>query len=208
MSKFKSTLFLITLLASSFAGLSCARSESASNDEVVVLDTNYGRIVMQFYQQEAPRHTANFKKLAKEGFFDGTKIHQIVRFQGNTLGIMAGDPTTKHPDRSEWGKNPPELATVPAEYNPNLRHVRGIIAAMTKPSEPDTHTSQFVICTAEAPALDDQKLSIFARVLEGMNVVDSIVRAPTWPRTLVLRDPVVINKAYVTRLDALHSESR
>ncbi len=207
-SKLRSTLLLIALLAAALASGACAGSKSASNDEVVVLDTNYGQIVIQFYQQEAPLHAANFKELAKQGFFDGTKFHQIVRYQGNTLGVMGGDPTTKREDTSQWGKDYPDLPTVASEYNAKFKHVRGIVAAVTRPGEPDTHTSQFVICATEAPALDEQKLTIFARVLEGQNVVDSIVRAPTWPRTPMPRDPVVINKAYVTKLDALHPESR
>ncbi|HKY03913.1 MAG TPA: peptidylprolyl isomerase [Blastocatellia bacterium] len=208
MSNHKSTLLLITLLAAALASVACASSKSASNDEVVVLDTNYGQIVIQFYRQEAPRHTANFKELAKQGFFDGTKFHQIIRYQGNTLGVLGGDPTTKRASMSEWGKDYPEQSTVAAEYNPKLKHVRGIITAATRPGEPDTHTSQFVICVAEAPMLDEQKLSIFARVLEGMNVVDSIVRAPTWPKTQTPRDPVVVNKAYVTKLDALDAGAK
>src|SRR5215467_19424 len=67
-----STVFVIVSLTSFGCKISSA------SDDVAVLETNYGRIVIEFLPQEAPKNVANFEELARDGFFDGTKFHRIV----------------------------------------------------------------------------------------------------------------------------------
>src|SRR3712207_2101512 len=93
------TAWLAALLLTS---LSC-RGSAGARDELAVLETNYGRIVMEFFPEDAPGHVARFKQLAREGFYDGTRITRIVKNQsGRSVGFQGGDPTTKNPDKSTW----------------------------------------------------------------------------------------------------------
>jgi len=89
--------------------------------------------------------------------------------------IQGGDPNSKDKPREMWGFGDPSQTTVPAEFS-NLKHKRGIISAARKP-DPNSATSQFFICVADAPHLDGQ-YSIFGEVVEGMEVVDKIVKMP------------------------------
>ena len=52
---------------------------AADTDEVAVVQTTLGKIVIEFYDQDAPKTVANFKKLAKSGFYDGTTFHRVIR---------------------------------------------------------------------------------------------------------------------------------
>src|SRR5262245_60676515 len=67
------------LVISSWSCGGGAATDPGDPNEVAVLDTNYGRIVLEFYSKEAPRHVANFKSLARQNFYDGTKFHRLVR---------------------------------------------------------------------------------------------------------------------------------
>jgi len=77
-------------------------------------------------------------------------------------------------------------------------HDRGIVSAARRPDDVNSATSQFFICLTRQPGFDGQ-YSIFGRVIDGMNVVDSIARAPMEGKTDRPRDPVVVNRAYVVK---------
>ena len=83
------------------------------DEEVAVLDTDFGNIKIRFYTDVAPKHVENFKKLAREGFYDGLAFHRIIP---NGI-IQGGDPTTRGNDRALWGRGEPGQPTVPAEFN-------------------------------------------------------------------------------------------
>jgi cyclophilin family peptidyl-prolyl cis-trans isomerase len=180
-----------------FSLLSCT-PDPGSPDEVAVLETSYGRIVIEFYPAEAPRHVANFKRLARDGFFDGMKFHRLLVDKGVPVAIQSGNPNTIAGDPSTWETGQSTLPAVRAEYSDKLRHVRGVVSAARKQDQPDSHTSQFFICVSNYPAWDGQ-YSIFGKVIDGMNVVDSIVRAPVVKNTERPADPVTLKKVYITR---------
>jgi cyclophilin family peptidyl-prolyl cis-trans isomerase len=187
-------LFLVTILSLILS--SCASKEV--DDEVAVLETNYGRIVIEFLPKVAPKHVDNFKSLAKEGFYDGTKFHRIVKDKTTKPNaIQGGDPNTINGDPSIWGQGQRGQKTVPAEFS-QLKHIRGIVSAARRSDDINSATSQFFICVAPQPSFDNQ-YSIFGRVIEGMNVVDSIALAPTEPKSERPTDPVVVNHAYVVK---------
>src|SRR5215813_5994829 len=186
-------LLLLTIL--SLASSSCGRK--TVDDEVGVLETNYGRIVIEFLPKFAPKHVENFKSLAREGFYDGTKFHRIVRDKNKPIAIQGGDPNTINGEPSIWGQGQRGQKTVPAEFS-KLKHVRGIVSAARRSDDINSATSQFFICVAPQPTFDNQ-YSIFGRVIEGMNVVDSIALAPTEPKSERPIDPVVVNRAYVVK---------
>ena len=188
--------FLFVVLGS----LSCGRN-TARDDEVAVIETNYGRVVVELYPKFAPKHVDNFKTLAEQGFYDGTRIHRIVKDKtGHQIAVQGGDPNTISGDPSTWGRGQPAQPTVKAEFSTNLKHERGILSAARR-DDVNSATSQFFICLAPMPQFDGN-YSIFGKVIEGMNVVDSIARAPVFSNTERPVDPVVVSKVYLTTRDA------
>ena len=188
---------MLCLLASAallFSSASCGnKAATVDNSEVAVIDTNYGTIVIEFFPEAAPRHVENFKELVRENFYDGTKFHRLVKNQSRPIAIQGGDPNTISGDPSTWGQGQPGQKTVPAEFSRTLMHERGTVSAARTGDNVNSATSQFFICTAPNPAWNGN-YSIFGKVVEGMNVVDSIARAPVLPGTDRPADPVVVNK--------------
>ena len=185
-----SVLFCMLCVAS----VGCKNSAS---DEVAVLETNYGRIVMEFLPNDAPKNVENFIELTRDGFYDGTKFHRIVG-KAKVIAIQGGDPNTISGDPSTWGDGQPGQRKVQAEFSKTLKHVRGIVSMARRGNDDNSATSQFFICVAPE-AQWDGKYTIFGRVIDGMNVVDSIAHAPVWPNTDRPMDPVTITKATIQK---------
>jgi cyclophilin family peptidyl-prolyl cis-trans isomerase len=141
-------------------------SDSTPN-EVAVLHTNLGDITLRFFPDKAPNHVENFKKLAREGFYDGTKFHRVIP----GFMIQGGDPNSKSDDRSRHGMGGPGHH-VNQEFN-DTRHVRGILSA-ARSSDPNSAGSQFFIMVATSTHLDGQ-YTAYGEVTDGMEVVDKIV---------------------------------
>ncbi len=150
-----------------------APAESAGDPaaDVAVLNTSEGPMVVAFWPEVAPGTVENFKKLAREGFFDGTCFHRVV--QG--FMIQGGDPLTKHAGHERlWGSGDPGYS-IKAEFNARP-HVRGVIS-MARSADPDSAGSQFFICLAEAPFLDGQ-YTAFGQLVRGDDVLGRIGEAP------------------------------
>ncbi len=130
-----------------------------------------GKIVIELYPDVAPKHVHNFDSLVSIGFYNGTAFHRVIP----GFMIQGGDPNSKTEPREKWGYGQPGQTTVPAEFS-KLQHKRGIISA-ARATDPNSATSQFFICVADAPFLDG-KYSIFGDVVSGMDVVDKIVNSP------------------------------
>ncbi|CUS39565.1 Peptidyl-prolyl cis-trans isomerase [Candidatus Nitrospira nitrosa] len=126
-----------------------------------------GDIMLKFFSDVAPGHVANFIKLSKEGFYDGTTFHRVIP----GFMIQGGDPNSKSPDRSSHGMGGPGYK-VKAEFN-STPHKRGIVS-MARANDPDSAGSQFFICVADANFLDWQ-YTVFGEVVSGMDVADKIV---------------------------------
>ena len=94
---------------------------AADTDQVVVVETKLGKIVIEFYDKDAPKTVANFIKLAKQGFYDGTTFHRVIP----GFMIQGGDPNSKSADRSTHGTGGPGY-TVEAEIKRD--HTRGTVA--------------------------------------------------------------------------------
>ena len=92
-------------------------------DEVAVITTNHGQMVVEFWPDVAPKTVENFKKLAREGFYNGTAFHRVIR----GFMIQGGDPLTKdNSNESRWGTGDPGYK-IKAEFN-DTAHVRGILS--------------------------------------------------------------------------------
>src|SRR6266478_1306856 len=141
-------------------------------NEVAAIKTTAGDIVIEFWPEAAPQTVENFKKLARQGFYDGTAFHRIVK----GFMIQGGDPLTKDA-KSEglWGTGGPGYR-IKAEFNGHS-HVRGVIS-MARSQDPDSAGSQFFICLADAKFLDRQ-YTAFGKVIKGDDVLGKLGETPT-----------------------------
>jgi len=143
---------------------------NASN-EVAVIKTSEGDMVVQFWNDAAPNTIENFKKLARSGFYDGTIFHRIVK----RFMIQGGDPNSKDPAKeSSYGEGGPGYK-IKAEFN-DRSHERGVIS-MARSSDPDSAGSQFFICLASVPRLDHQ-YTTFGKLIKGDDVLGRIGDTP------------------------------
>jgi cyclophilin family peptidyl-prolyl cis-trans isomerase len=155
----------------------------------VRLNTSKGAIVVGLYSDRAPRHVENFLKLAREGYYTGTKFHRVVRGQM----ILGGDPNTVSGAPESWGLGGPE-SKLELELDPRLRHFKGALAAWRPEGAESSHGSQFFIDTGAQHALDG-KAVVFGRVLEGeatLEVIESGAVVEDVPQ-----DPAVIESVEV-----------
>jgi peptidyl-prolyl cis-trans isomerase B (cyclophilin B) len=143
---------------------------NASN-EVAVIKTSEGEMVVQFWTDAAPNTIENFKKLAREGFYDGTIFHRIVK----GFMIQGGDPNSKDPAKeNSYGEGGPSYK-IKAEFNDHS-HQRGVIS-MARSSDPDSAGSQFFICLAPVARLDHQ-YTTFGKLIKGADVLEKIGDTP------------------------------
>ncbi len=138
----------------------------------VILHTSKGDITIEMMERDAPKTVANFVKLAKAGFYDGTKFHRVIK----GFMIQGGDPQTKNDAlMARWGTGDPGYK-FEDEIHANNRNDVGTIAMAN--SGPNTNGSQFFINTAANHFLDT-KHTVFGRVTQGMDVVNAIQDAAT-----------------------------
>ena len=143
---------------------------NASN-EVAVIRTSEGDMVVRFWNDAAPNTIENFKKLARSGFYDGTIFHRVVK----GFMIQGGDPNSKDPAKeNKYGEGGPGYK-IKAEFN-NHSHERGVISMAREPN-PDSAGSQFFICLAPVTRLDHQ-YTTFGKLSKGNDVLDKIGEAP------------------------------
>lgn len=121
-------------------------SMSQGNETLVRLETTQGNITLKLYD-ETPKHRDNFIKLVKDGVYDSTLFHRVIR----NFMIQAGDPQSKTASDTAMLGNGDVGYTVPAEFNPKFFHKRGVLAAARQGDEvnPDRESSgcQFYIVT-------------------------------------------------------------
>ena len=139
--------------------------ETKTENTMITLNTNYGDIVIELYREDAPKTVANFLKLAKEGFYSGTKFHRVIR----GFMIQGGDPNSKDDDWSNDGQGGPGYS-FEDEFNDH-KLVRGSLAMAN--SGPNTNGSQFFIVTGASTPWLDGKHTNFGQVIRGM---DDVVR--------------------------------
>ncbi|HEV8131370.1 MAG TPA: peptidylprolyl isomerase [Acidobacteriota bacterium] len=143
-----------------------------SPDDVALLTTDKGRIVIRFFQQDAPKTVANFKRLARSAFYNRTTFHRVAP---GTL-IQGGDPLSK--DNNPWNDGAGNSGEfIPFERN-NHKHVRGAVA-MARGEALDSASCQFFIVLKRMPQWDGQYV-VFGEVIDGLDVADQISRVRTY----------------------------
>src|SRR5438128_10807490 len=143
-----------------------------SDSEVAVIKTSEGEMVVEFWPEVAPKTVENFKKLAREGFYDGTAFDRVIK----GFMIQGGDPLTKdESQQNRWGTGGPGYK-VKAEFN-GKSHVRGVLS-MARSQDPNSAGSQFFICHGDPKFLDHQYTG-FGKLIKGDDVLEKIATTPT-----------------------------
>jgi peptidyl-prolyl cis-trans isomerase B (cyclophilin B) len=177
---FAFALLLIALPIQSFA---------QSDDKLVILETSQGKIVIEFFPNDAPNHVKNFMNLTESEFYDGVIFHRVIP----GFMIQGGDPNTKNPDTSTWGQGGPGTS-VDAEFN-SIKHDRGIVS-MARSQNPNSAGSQFFIVHQNSNFLDKQ-YTVFGRIVtdESFETLDKIASLEIGPRDI----PVNIDEVKITK---------
>lgn len=169
-----------------------AKELRTPDKELVVIQTNLGTMRVQLFPKAAPKMVAHFKKLVREGFYNGTKFHRVIP----NFMIQGGDVMSKQADKSKWGTGRANEETVPAEFHAELHHVPGIFSAARKP-DPNSASTQFFVVVGNASWLDGQ-YTIFGEVADAasLEVAKKISELPRDPADHPVSD-VVMQKVYI-----------
>ena len=140
---------------------------SNTTNEVAVIKTVAGDMVIEFWPDVAPKTVENFKTLAKKGFYDGTAFHRIIK----GFMVQGGDPLTKDDTKqNRWGTGDPGYK-IKAEFN-ERSHKRGVIS-MARSQDPDSAGSQFFICHGD-PSFLDRQYTAFGKLIQGDDVLEKL----------------------------------
>ena len=192
------------LIAAAFLAATFAVSASAANPQVE-FDTTAGKIRIELYPDAAPKTVANFLDYVKAKHYDGTQFHRVI------AGFMVqGGGFT--PDFKQKPTKPPIAIESEQSSKAGLLNVPGTVA-MARTGDPNSASSQFFINVADNKFLNFKSAdpqgygyTVFGKVIEGMDVVDKIAKAPKGvtdalppgidPKS-VPTEKVVVNKAFV-----------
>jgi len=202
--KVKLSILLAVLLSSALFAAEEKKEENRpmnASNEVAVIKTNEGAMVVQFWTDAAPNTIENFKKLARSGFYDGTIFHRIVK----GFMIQGGDPNSKDPGKeSRYGEGGPGYK-IKAEFNDHS-HQRGVISMAREP-DPDSAGSQFFICLAPVPRLDGE-YTTFGKLIKGDDVLQKIGDTPVTRNSVGESSKptkrVVIESVKIVPADSIH----
>src|SRR5438105_2723502 len=170
----KMSILAVLLLGSALFAAEEKKEESSpvnAGNEVAIIKTSEGDMIVQFWADAAPNTIENFKKLARSAFYNGTIFHRIVK----GFMIQGGDPNSKDPAKeNRYGEGGPGYK-VKAEFNDHS-HERGVISMAREP-DPDSAGSQFFICLGPVPRLDHQ-YTTFGKLIKGDDVLGKIGDTP------------------------------
>ena len=185
-------LFLIILISAAFLSFACDKktnSKTNSNStaeikkgvapvadaEIAVIELEnsaaFGTIKIELYSNIAPKMVAQFKELAKEGVYNGVSFHRI-----NQSVIQTGDPNSKDNNPNNDGQGGSDKPNVPAEFS-DILYDTGIVGA-ARGQDNNSANSQFFITLRRESGFDN-RYTIFGKVIEGMNNVNTIAGTPT-----------------------------
>ncbi len=164
---------LFTLFFAFTFGLMAHAQSKSEKEEVVIIKTNFGEIVLVLYD-ETPLHKENFLKLVKSGFYDSTSFHRIIK----NFMIQGGDPNSKDADSTNDGQGGPGY-TIPAEFNPKFRHIQGAVAAARmgdqgNPNKESSGSQFYIVENKTGTHFLDNNYTVFGQVIKGLEVVETI----------------------------------
>src|ERR1700755_1894129 len=175
-----------------FAALLCAAPAIAQplpanldKANAIVIDTTKGRIVFKLRTDLAPNHAERIKQLAREGYYNNVPFHRVMD------GFMAQTGDGQNFNGTGGSKCPnlkAEFSTVPFK--------RGIVGMARRGDSVDSANSQFFIMFGDAPSLDGQ-YTVVGEVVQGMDVVDKLKKAPAGSGSGTVTDPDKMVKVQV-----------
>ena len=138
----------------------------------MILKLKTGDVKIELFSDVAPKHVERIKKLANDGLYNNVVFHRVIDgFMAQTGDVKFGNSSSKDFDLRRAGMGGSDLPDLPAEFN-DLPHEKGTVS-MARSSDPNSANSQFFICFKAAPFLD-RNYTVFGKVIEGMEHVDSI----------------------------------
>ena len=168
-------IILLTLLV---IGVLFMTIEKENN--VAVISTNFGDMVVELYPDIAPMHVESFMALINEEYFNGTTFHRVIP----GFMIQGGDPNSRNENRATHGtggragkffglgnEEDPSTWLIPQEFS-NTPHVKGILS-MARTNDPNSASSQFFVCHDNANFLDNN-YTVFGKVIDGLDIIDQI----------------------------------
>jgi len=149
-------------------------------NDVAVISTNFGDMVVEFYPDIAPMHVDSFIALINEEYFNGTTFHRVIP----GFMIQGGDPNSRNENRATHGtggragkffglgnEENPSTWLIPQEFS-DTPHVKGILS-MARTNDPNSASSQFFVCHDNANFLDNN-YTVFGKVIDGLDIIDQI----------------------------------
>jgi len=169
---------LLSLIAIGLLAMTLNSSEAGAQSDpenTLVMELKDGIVKIEMLPDLAPKHVEQIKTLTRQGFYDGIVFHRVID------GFMAqtGDPTGT-------GRGGSDLPDLPAEFSAEPFD-RGVVG-MARTQDPNSANSQFFITFAAAHFLDRQ-YTVWGRVVEGMEYIDMIKKAPRGDQSGTVRDP-------------------
>ena len=149
-------------------------------NDVAVISTNFGDMVVEFYPDIAPMHVDSFIALINEEYFNGTTFHRVIP----GFMIQGGDPNSRNENRATHGtggragkffglgnEEDPSTWLIPQEFS-DTPHVKGTLS-MARTNDPNSASSQFFVCHDNANFLDNN-YTVFGKVIDGLDIIDQI----------------------------------
>jgi cyclophilin family peptidyl-prolyl cis-trans isomerase len=163
------------------------------------MSTTLGDFKIELFTDKMPATAGNFIKLAKSGFYDGLHFHRVI----DNFMVQFGCPHSRDPESPRAGTGNGPDGTISDEHpaNAKLSNDRGTLS-MANTGRPDSGSCQFFINVVNNPYLDwfspgPSKHPVFGKVVEGMDVVDKIAKAPRGPNDRP-KTPIKMVKVTVT----------
>ena len=147
-------------------------NNSYAKENIMILKLKNGDVLIELFDEIAPKHVERFKLLVKEKKYDGVVFHRVIEgFMAQTGDVEYGNSNSGSFDLRRAGTGGSKYPDLKAEFSA-LPHEKGTLS-MARSAHPDSANSQFFICLESASHLD-RNYTVFGKVIEGMEFVDLI----------------------------------
>jgi len=147
-------------------------NQSYAEETIMILKLKNGDVLIELFDEIAPKHVERFKMLAKEKKYDGVVFHRVIEgFMAQTGDVEYGNSNSENYDLKRAGTGGSTYPDLKAEFS-ELPHERGTLS-MARSADPNSANSQFFICF-KASAFLDREYTVFGKVVKGMEFVDLI----------------------------------